>query len=344
MNLSAQQRLSLLIQDFLKRNRAALDKLNASQVFAAVRFAIYEESGQFAGWQICINDAPRYRFGVDDQLQPTLEDAAGHPLAMPISIPLMLPATEKRILWRINEAGSWFKSLISDFRGQLPAVLEVAMLDELLWRRTEFIAQFMQAPLLRGMAQRLIWGIHTAGQLRETFRISEDATLVNIRLETIVLPEDDDCEIGMVHPALLTLDERHAWGVHLHDYQIVQPFTQIGRDVYTLADAPNEPTPQGTGLVWTLEAQLPMTKLWDAEAQQTGWTIWLGGITTIERHFPRCGILVIVTHPKFASHNGRILTCRFKTDDDQKTTAADVPPIVLSEALYLIMRLLRHDA
>ena len=57
----------------------------------------------------------------------------------------------------------------------------------------------------------------------------EDGTFNTVEEEEFVLPETG--KIGLVHPLELTAEDLKAWKEQLADYEIVQPFDQLGRPV-----------------------------------------------------------------------------------------------------------------
>ncbi len=63
--------------------------------------------------------------------------------------------------------------------------------------------------------------------------MTEDRTLADIADEAYEL--DASATVGIVHPLQLTAADRGAWGELLSDYEIVQPFAQLGRPTYALA-------------------------------------------------------------------------------------------------------------
>jgi len=106
--------------------------------------------------------------------------------------------------------------------------LEQAMLSGRLWPVEDFQQFFLRHPLMRHLAQLLIWGRHEPdGTLAQTFRVAEDFTLVDANDETI--PPVPGSRIGLVHPLRLHEDERAAWGQIVTDYSLVPPFPQISR-------------------------------------------------------------------------------------------------------------------
>jgi hypothetical protein len=111
--------------------------------------------------------------------------------------------------------------------------LEQAMVTGRHWQLDEFTALLVQHPLMTHLVQRLIWGGYdAAGRLMATFRVTEDQTCANANDETFDLT--GVTQIGIVHPLHLSTEVRSVWGELLSDYEIVQPFQQLGRSLHGL--------------------------------------------------------------------------------------------------------------
>lgn len=111
--------------------------------------------------------------------------------------------------------------------------LEQAMVNERRWQMGVFEMLFVLHPLMIHLTQRLIWGHYDAShQLANTFRVTEDRTYAN--LDDNAYEMEASALVGIVHPLHLSVEQRFAWGELLSDYEIVQPFAQSGRSLYTL--------------------------------------------------------------------------------------------------------------
>jgi hypothetical protein len=78
----------------------------------------------------------------------------------------------------------------------------------------------------------LVWGGYARGALKKTLRVTEDQTYADEKDETTDL--SGITEVGVVHALDLSDDQKKAWGEILSDYEIVPPFAQVGRPIYTL--------------------------------------------------------------------------------------------------------------
>lgn len=162
----------------------------------------------------------RFTVGFDEQLRPFVIDEAGaHRTALPKPGAKddadLAPAAYRR-----------FAALKKDVRGlagdQIRR-LERAMTTGRRWTAGEFERYFVEHPLLRHIARRLVW---TTGAT--AFRIAEDRTFADAGDAPVELAAD--ARIGIAHPLDLG-DAVAAWAELFADYEIVQPFPQLGRHV-----------------------------------------------------------------------------------------------------------------
>ncbi|MWA01030.1 DUF4132 domain-containing protein [Actinomadura sp. LD22] len=106
------------------------------------------------------------------------------------------------------------------------ARLETAMVEGRTWTPAEFAAFLVRHPLMRHIARRLVW---TSGGT--AFRLAEDRTPADVHDDAFDVVDD----VRIAHPLLLG-DAVAAWAEVFADYEIVQPFPQLARPVFTLAD------------------------------------------------------------------------------------------------------------
>ncbi|MEW2352303.1 DUF4132 domain-containing protein [Spirillospora sp. NPDC029432] len=176
----------------------------------------------------------RFTVGFDEQLRPYVVDGSGKPrktLPKPGAKddPELAPA-----------AYAAFTGLKKDVRAAAPEQirrLERAMCEQRRWETGDFRALFVEHPLLWHIVRRLVW-LHEDDAAGEggkvtAFRVAEDRTLADAADETLAPPAAGGVRIA--HP--LHLGEAvKAWGDVFADYEIVQPFAQLGRPVYALTE------------------------------------------------------------------------------------------------------------
>jgi hypothetical protein len=171
----------------------------------------------------------RFAVGFDEQLRPAVSDENGKPrksLPKPGAKddPELAPAAYAR-----------FAELRKDVRavasGEV-ARLESSMVTGREWTRAEFAEFVVGHPLMWHLARRLVW---LSGD--RPFRIAEDRTFAGLDDDAVGLPEA--AAVRIAHPLELG-ESLAAWAGVFADYEILQPFPQLGRPVHTLAEGEGE--------------------------------------------------------------------------------------------------------
>ncbi|MDE6102335.1 MAG: DUF4132 domain-containing protein, partial [Ruminococcus sp.] len=108
--------------------------------------------------------------------------------------------------------------------------LEYVLMCDRKWTGEAWNNLFVKNPVMHCFAVGLIWGVYEYGQLKESFRYMDDGSFTNIDEDEFEIPEN--AEIGLVHPIELTDEQRASWVEQLSDYEIIQPFNQLGRLCY----------------------------------------------------------------------------------------------------------------
>ena len=142
------------------------------------------------------------------------------------------------------EAVERFKALKKDVRtiaSQQVLRLELAMCARRRWTPELFRTFLVEHPLLRHLVQRLVWGVYAVepgsqhgGVLQACFRVAEDGSYTTADDDSFALPEGEHLRIGVPHALELEAADAAAFGQLLADYELLQPFAQIGRDTYSL--------------------------------------------------------------------------------------------------------------
>lgn len=114
--------------------------------------------------------------------------------------------------------------------------LEDAMCGQRRWTVEEFETLLVQHPLLRHLVLRLAWGSYDArGKLLTLFRVAEDLSYADVNDNALQLPQD--AKIGIPHRLDLADADAQAFAQLFADYEILQPFEQLGRATYRLDEA-----------------------------------------------------------------------------------------------------------
>jgi hypothetical protein len=171
----------------------------------------------------------RFTVTFDEQLRPCVRDETGKlRKALPApgvkDDPELAPAERKRFAALKKEV----RTIASD---QLRR-LEAAMVTGRSWTAAEFRELLVEHPLLRHLVRRLVWLGDGDGKVT-AFRVAEDLTLADVHDDAWTLPAD--ATVRLAHSLHLG-DELEAWADLFADYEILQPFPQLGRPVHAFTD------------------------------------------------------------------------------------------------------------
>jgi hypothetical protein len=180
----------------------------------------------------------QFTVGFDEELKPYVVDAAGKRLK---TLPKPGVRDDPQ---RAEAAYKRFAALKKDVRTvaahQLQR-LERAMVTGRRWSAGDFASHLAGHPLLRHIVRRLVWRTDTG----DSFRVAEDGTYADASDDTYALPAG--AGITIAHPVVLGAAVK-AWAEVFADYEILQPFPQLGRATYALTDEERAATSLGR---WT---------------------------------------------------------------------------------------------
>ncbi|WP_262375221.1 DUF4132 domain-containing protein [Streptomyces sp. sk2.1] len=177
-----------------------------------------------------IDYGPRsFTVGFDEQLRPYVLDGDGKrrkdlPKPGARDDAELAPAERKRFMTLKKDV----RTIASDQVRRL----EAAMVAERSWTAEEFRKLFVEHPLLWHLVRRLVWLSEAEDGARTAFRVAEDRTFADAEDDVFVLA--DDATVRLAHPLHLG-DELAAWSEMFADYEILQPFPQLGRSVFALS-------------------------------------------------------------------------------------------------------------
>jgi hypothetical protein len=118
------------------------------------------------------------------------------------------------------------KAVTASLRGRL----ERAMCDGRTWDAPTFRALMLDHPVVALAARRLLWAtVDDEARVLATFRVAEDGSLADASDAAVTLAED--AEVTLVHPLRLAPDALARWGELFGDYEVLQPFPQLTREV-----------------------------------------------------------------------------------------------------------------
>ncbi|MDO9436655.1 DUF4132 domain-containing protein [Hydrogenophaga sp.] len=168
--------------------------------------------------------------GFDEALKPIVKDAQGVRLK---DLPKALKGDDAEMA---EAATVRFKQLKKDAKAiaRLQVLrLEASMVARRRWAAADFKLFFLEHPLMRHMATRLVWGVYGAqGALVSGFRVAEDGTLADA--DDVLTTLDDQMQIGIAHVLEMPPTLQAAFGQVLADYEIVQPFRQLSRETHAM--------------------------------------------------------------------------------------------------------------
>jgi predicted DNA-binding WGR domain protein len=186
--------------------------------------------------------ARTFRVGFDEHLEPIVLSQDGTRLgALP-------KPTKSDDAAKAKEAAARLRALkkdVSAIAKSRLARLEAAMLGQTRFSAADFTAFFVQRPIVLHLTRRLLW---KTGDL--LFRVDESGGFVDVTDRPIAL----GAEVWVPHPLALAKDALTAWSQVFADYELLQPFPQLAREVF--------PVPPGTGETLVFEeVSLPAPKL-----------------------------------------------------------------------------------
>ncbi|MFH8474099.1 WGR and DUF4132 domain-containing protein [Streptomyces sp. NPDC018000] len=171
-----------------------------------------------------------FTVGFDEQLRPYVLDGDGKrrkdlPQPGARDDAELAPAERKRFMALKKDV----RTIASDQVRRL----EAAMVTGRSWTAQEFQELFVGHPLLWHLVRRLVWLSETDDGVRTAFRVAEDRTFADAEDDVFALA--DDATVRLAHPLHLGA-ELTTWSEVFADYEILQPFAQLGRTVYGLSE------------------------------------------------------------------------------------------------------------
>jgi hypothetical protein len=201
--------------------------------------------------------ARSFRVGFDEHLDPFVRDGAGAVLR---SLPKPSKADDADKAKAAQAAWKGLRDDVETIARSVIGRLELAMASRRRWGAPVFRGLLVAHPLLIHLVTRLVWGVYDAcGNVVATFRVAEDRTFAGADDAPFDLAESS--AVGIPHPLELSDELRRAWGSVLSDYELLQPFPQLGREVYT-------PTPEeldASVLTRVMGVTIPSGKLFGLE-------------------------------------------------------------------------------
>ncbi|MGC4116152.1 MAG: DUF4132 domain-containing protein [Myxococcales bacterium] len=174
----------------------------------------------------------RFRVGFDEALRPFVLDSDGHRLD---ELPKPAKADDPATAAAASETWKALKKDVRSIATDQVLRLERAMCAQRRWSAGSWRALLLDHPLLTHLVRRLVWGVFDSkGDLGGSFRVAEDRSLAGPKDSVFPLP--GDAVVGIAHPLELG-DSAEPWSRLFADYQLLQPFPQLGRRSFAIASA-----------------------------------------------------------------------------------------------------------
>lgn len=274
-----------------KRARQKMDEVAAELGLTAQELAdrLVPDFGLSADGSLTLDYGRRqFVVGFDEQLKPYVADAAGKRLK---NLPKPGANDDPELAPSAHQRFAGLKKDVRAVASDSIRRLEQAMVNRRRWSGADFKRLLVGHPLLWHIVRRLVWGLYdSSGRLTGALRVAEDRSFADVEDDMLTLP--DEAVVGVAHP--LELEEKlAAWSEVFADYEILQPFPQLGRETY----APDE-----TLLNEISAARIPTVKVIGLERrgwrrgdpQDAGWQGW------IERDVPGGGTVTVGLNPGIA--------------------------------------------
>lgn len=176
----------------------------------------------------------------DEALKPFVRDSDGRRLN---DLPKPKQSDDEI---KSKEAVDVFKTLKKDAKtiaNQEIYRLEKAMSQRRRWDVNEFKQLLVKHPVVRHLVNKLVWGVYLTeenanygGELVNCFRVAEDWSFTDALDELFLFPTNENKKIGIPHLLEIPVDVKVAFSQLFSDYEIIQPFKQLDREIYQLTE------------------------------------------------------------------------------------------------------------
>lgn len=206
---------------------------------------------------LLLDFGPRaYKVGFDESLKPYVREwQDGKAGARLPDLPKPKKTDDEQLAAQAVERFKLLKKDARTIASQQVLRLELAMCARRRWSPALFARFLAGHPLVRHLVRRLVWGVYEmpletsgegedletrvasyGGTLLSCFRVAEDGELTTAGDDPFDLPEGERIKVGLPHALELPADQAAEFGQLLADYELVQPFPQLGRDTHALTE------------------------------------------------------------------------------------------------------------
>lgn len=177
----------------------------------------------------------RFSVGFDEALVPRVKDATGAVLK---DLPKPNKTDDADLAKEAKKRLTALKKDVKTVADLLLRRLERGMVEGRRSDVASFVACFVEHPLTFHVSKRLLWEVvDAAGTRLGLFRIAEDRTFADADDTAFTLPTTSGTQVGVVHPLFIDDATLKTWSTVFADYELLQPFAQLGRAMHRLTDA-----------------------------------------------------------------------------------------------------------
>ena len=220
--------------------------------------------------------------------------------------------------------------------------VEDLLIETRSWPYPVWRERYLDHPLTRAFARRLIWRFEANGTTTAAMPIGDTP----VGVDGSALQLGDDATVSVWHPIHADVDEVGAWRTFLLDRRIRQPFKQAFREIYIVTPAELETGTYSNRfgahiLDYPVARALMTARRWGSNFLGP----FDGGYEGIAKHaFPTYGLRAEFAHFAVEEDTGQwspVLRCstdrveffRIADRTGERVPLADIPPIVFSEAM-----------
>lgn len=179
---------------------------------------------------LVLDFGPRqYTVGFDELLRPFVKGSDGKIVK---ELPRGAKSDDPE---KAKEATETWKNLKKDAKtlaSQQLARLEAAMCARRRWSAEVFELFLARHPLLQHVVRRLAWAQYTEDGGIRCFRVAEDGSYADAEENSYTL--DPALPVGLLHRLEIEGDKADSIQQIFEDYGVMQPFSQLGRELYHL--------------------------------------------------------------------------------------------------------------
>jgi predicted DNA-binding WGR domain protein len=172
----------------------------------------------------------KFYVAFDEALKPYVKDGQGVRLK---DLPKPIKSDDAALAEAATERFKQMKKDAKAIASLQVQRLEMAMVSRRRWPAADFKLFFLEHPLMRHLAARVVWGVYEDGKLAHNFRVAEDWTLADGDDERYEL--SPEASVGISHLLEMPKAALDSFGQVFADYELLQPFKQLGRETYSLA-------------------------------------------------------------------------------------------------------------